>query len=332
MMRTITTFLIALLCAGAAEAGLLDRLTGDRDAQLAALREADTARHALNAAAWPLLTNAALVERCDGGRGTYGFTINGVEGIDIPRSADYAAMGTAPRAVLAVQRGSPAEQAGLRVGDVIIRIDGKRLRDSAKGDNVLNQRLADARDDARVIELHIERDGAAHALTITPTVACDFEAIVGASFGLAGSHSLPRKLRNRAFTVDMAVFRLLADDAPALQAVIIHELAHHLEGHVRARGLAVGVARGVDMALGAVAGFGTGGALATAGGIAFKASEEREADAAALELCGHLGLDPAVYTHVVQRLGTERPDLLASFVGAHPIDSERLSALPGGEG
>lgn len=333
MKRALLLLLTFSCLLAETHAGLLDRLPfGKKAEMLAAEVERNDARLAINAVAWPLLTHDALLERCEGGRAAYGFARIGVEGIDMERKPAYDELGVAPRQILAVYDGSPAAHAGLRAGDVVTRFNGKRLKDGLKGDNKFTDLLEDARDDAEPIILDIEREGRALTLTIAPAMACDFEAIVGGALGLGGGHTLPRALRNRAITVDIALFRLVADDRDGIEAVILHELAHHFAGHIRSRALVSGIGRGLDVALGAVGGIATGGALGVAGGISFKASEEREADSLVLTLAADLGRDPSVYTALVRRVGAEQPELLASFVGAHPIDGDRLAALPSTEG
>ncbi|GIX34977.1 MAG: hypothetical protein KatS3mg126_0756 [Lysobacteraceae bacterium] len=319
-----------------AQAGVLDRLVLNKDKQLQMEREAAAARARINAVAWPLLTHPNLLAQCEGGRPAYGFRHRGTEGYELERKQDQdlEAMGWVPRQVLEVYPGSPAEAAGLQVGDVIVGFDGRRIRkNSYKGDNRITELLAEAREEGRAIELEVERSGARQVLRIEPVRVCDFEAILGGTAGIAGAHDLPRKLRARAIMVDIGLYRLVAEDEALLQAVIVHELAHQFLDHYKVRGMAGTAARVTGTAMEYAGMGGTPGLLLKLGTrVAFKAGEEREADLKALELMRSLDLNPEVYVAFVHRLAEARPDLVASGVGAHPVNEERLAALRAGGG
>lgn len=332
-MNRIALFAIATaaLIPTIASAGFLDRLPFGKDKQIAAEIERMEAREAINEAAWPLLSNPALLAHCDGGRPSYGFSYIGLEGVEMEHKPAYDELGLVPRQIVAVQTGSPAQQAGLLAGDVVLKANGKKLKASYKGDNKLSQIVEDSRDDGDLLTLAIDRAGREITLIIEPVKACDFEAVVGGALGAGGGHTLPRKVRDRAIMVDIALYRLVSTDSAALRSVVVHELAHQFQGHIKARATKAGIGRGLDTVLG-MGGIATGGALGMAGGISFKASEELEADSAALSLMDDLGLPRSDYVSLVHRIGSEQPDLMATVVGSHPINADRLAALPEGEG
>lgn len=328
-LRALLPALLAFCCTvQVVNAGLLDRIPFGKKKQIEAELARMEARATINAVAWPLLKHPALIERCEGGRASYGFSHAALEGYEVEGEPEYEDLGFVPRQILAVQEDSPAQAAGLMKGDVILKFNGKKLKDHWKGDRKLNELIEEARDDGDTLKLDIERDGAELSLTIEPIKACDFEAVVGGSLGMGGGHTMPGSVRNRVITVDIELYRLVANDTAALQSVVVHELAHHFQGHIKARALKAGIGRGLDTVLGMAGGVSTGGALGMAGGIAFKPSEEREADVMALALIDELGLQRTDYVALVHKIGTERPDLLASVIGAHPVNEERLAALP----
>jgi serine protease Do len=66
-------------------------------------------------------------------------------------------------AAATVERGSPADQGGLRVGDVVTRINGTRPRNAIE----LNREIVSA-DEKRELQLEVQRKGELRTLTIRP--------------------------------------------------------------------------------------------------------------------------------------------------------------------
>ncbi|MFM7060539.1 MAG: M50 family metallopeptidase [Actinomycetes bacterium] len=92
-----------------------------------------------------------------------------------------------------VLAGSPAAEAGIRVDDRIVAIDGRRIRD-------WEQVAPAVRSGSGAIEVTLERDGTTRTVTLTPTVV-DGARRMGVTAGLAADPVPPLRAVPRTFSV-----------------------------------------------------------------------------------------------------------------------------------
>ena len=211
-------------------------------------------------------------------------------------------------AVLAVVPGSPAEQAGVRIGDELVAIGGAAVA-AADGTRSYARMaaLADQVEAATAkgsVTLSLRRAGAPLSLTLTPAVACPsrFQLVPSSGFN-AEADGTYVQITSR--------FALFAADDAELAALLAHELSHNILRH-RVRLDAAGRKRGIAGM------FGRNARLSRAA--------ELEADRLAPYLLERAGYPTAALIDVWKRLRREHglgilrnPD--------HPGEKERIAAM-----
>jgi membrane-associated protease RseP (regulator of RpoE activity) len=127
-----------------------------------------------------------------------------------------------PVTVTAIAPDSPAERAGLAIGDELLSVDGGRIR---RTEHVF-ERLRDA--DADPIAISVSRVGERVELEMPRELACSFGTIVPAGSALTTwSH------RNRREMIVPAALAAFAEDDDELAVVIGHQLGHQVIGRFR---------------------------------------------------------------------------------------------------
>jgi hypothetical protein len=224
------------------------------------------------------------------------------------RAAAIRAFGLdAGPAVLALAEGGPAAQAGLRVNDVVLRVDGAALpRGEAgpAGSFATVERILDALDRAFA-------DGEAALLVrradATLTVPVRAERGCATRFQLVPSRRLNALADGRYVQVTAAIGAYVADDQE-LAAVLAHEFAHNVLRH-RARLDAAGVERGF------LGNFGRNARLIR--------DTETEADRLSVYLLERAGYDAAAPVRFWSRFGRRGLNFLGS--PTHPNWRRRIA-------
>jgi hypothetical protein len=213
-------------------------------------------------------------------------------------------------AVLAIAPGSPAERAGLAVGDRLIAVNAQPLPQasaaSSRGSYAtveaaldLIQRAFD-RGDATFDTL---RSGARRSIAIHPIAGCAVRV------QLVPSSRLNAFADDRYASVSTAIARYANDDAE-LAFVIGHELAH---GFLRHQAL---LSRNAA----------SGGLLGNRRAPARLVLEtERQADQVALYMLARAGFDIAGIPNFLRRFA-DAQGVMLSFVKDHPSSRERIAA------
>jgi hypothetical protein len=143
---------------------------------------------------------------------------------DFETAAREAGIGARP-VVAAVLDDSPAAAAGLRVGDVVMAVDGRRVAASALGLQKLRHDIAAG---AGRMEMSIMRaDGPL-------TLGLMRETICGYPLRVVNDRDLNARADGASILLQRGMLRFAASDED-LALVIAHEMAHNAMGHVRAR-------------------------------------------------------------------------------------------------
>jgi len=295
-------FLIGLVLAGGAPASAAGEDPADQS--LRAMRTLDqrvaTIGHRLAAGAREL---------CAPLQNLPGFAVHDLSqyGADFRPAASRAFVLGAGPAVLALVPGAPAEQAGLRLDDVLISLDGQALPGGAPGRDRSFDRMAlileaieAAFADGRA-EVEIERAGARRMLSIGSEPGC------ASRFQLIPSSRLNALADGRYVQVTTAIAAYVADDAE-LAAVLGHEFAHNVLRH-RVRLDAARVSRGF---------FGNFGR--NAGRIR---ETEVEADRMSVYLMERAGYDPSAAVRFWSRFGRRGLNFFGS--PTHPDWRRRIA-------
>ena len=178
-----------------------------------------------NELAWPILT--ANAEWCGPvASRNIGLSIASFQSLSsMAKSATISLKGlTYQPQVVAVVRGSPADEAGLRAGDKIHQINQVAVEDDPRSVRVAHRALKKALRSTGPISLQVLRNRSLMDFTVHPVAACD-------SFIF-----LTRRWKRTGFAdgTDIFLSHSLADEPDdVVQFVIAHELAHNAERHVR---------------------------------------------------------------------------------------------------
>jgi len=210
--------------------------------------------------------------------------------------------------ILAVAQGSPAERAGLRIGDALVAIDGEAVPAAPRASGTY-QRVAAVEDSLDrhaadgALDLDIQRGGARHRLHIALERGCASRFLVRPSDAIdAGADGHYVEITSA------YVERAGSDDGLAL--VLAHELAHNILHH-RDRLDAAGVHRGL------LQDFGRSARLTRA--------TEIEADRLSLYLVDRAGFSIDEAVRFREDLWRGSWEVLRS--ATHPSGAERLAIL-----
>lgn len=212
---------------------------------------------------------------------------------------------------------SPAESAGLRVGDLITKVNGKLF---LSPENQKDDGTGDA-----VYELI--RDEYPMEITVRRKKACSYKS------KLIDRPEINAFADGSSVNVTTAMMRFAQDDNE-LALVVGHELAHNFRGHIDAKmgnamaGQVVGAI--LDGILGAVLKAPTGGAMGNAmgqaGAGAYSQDFEREADYAGLYVMARAGYDISNAPNFWRRMAVANPKGI-SHASSHPATPERFVNL-----
>lgn len=221
--------------------------------------------------------------------------------------------------IIAIAKGSPADLAGLRIGDVITRVDGKRIKERDDHDDAIEnqERLNKAEKRRDRFEVEYVRDGEERAVTLVPEKVCDVRLRA-----LQVHYAVPEEFEDNESMVTPE-YLAIARDPQAVRILATHEFAHHVEGHYRRDGL-LGAAANIAHFAGAGQ-----AAYVLAGAVSLSKQDEDEiaADALAVTMLADEGIAPSDVLALFQRLraATEGKRLDGRLL--EPISDARLAAL-----
>jgi hypothetical protein len=227
--------------------------------------------------------------------------------------------------VVGVAPDSPADVAGLRVGDRILSIDGSFLPDGKKAMKAAAKAMKKAREREGDLQIEVLRDAQVIALDLSGIRACSFGHLVTTDPGINAFAN------GQDVLVTLQMMRTV-DDAE-LQVVIGHEVAHNAMGHLRAKKkntLLGGLLGGLGDVAAASFGIDTGGFFTekgmSEGSQAFSQEFEREADYVGLYLVARAGLPLEPALNLWRHFGQLDPSSIA-YASSHPTSSERFVLL-----
>ena len=246
----------------------------------------------------------------------------------VTRDAAVEYFGLADRlSVIQVFAGTPAEKAGMEVGDLIVAINGEPLpvvgskREHQAAVKKVGEHLNNT---PRPVSFRVLRGDDLISYTIAP------EALCGYPVHLVNNNDLNAYADGQAIYITTGMMRFTENDQE-LQAVIAHELAHNTEGHVAKKrsNAAIGGIFGalIDIAA-ATQGVRTNttDTFMQAGASAFSQDFEREADYVGVYMLQRADIDTANVANIWRRMAAESPSAI-SFASSHPTTAERFINL-----
>lgn len=297
-----------------------------RQRQLA-IRTHERQQRILDDVAFPIAENAvSLCKEDTTRRGGYRVA-NAFQYEDEWRTAAERALGLGEKLqVIGVAEGSPADQAGLEIGDVILELDGRPVPGGDRAAEQFGEMLEKAEESGRSKrELVVRREEKRVHLELEETLTCEYPATV------VSSGELNAFADGDGIYITSAMMRFVEPEE--LPVVVAHELAHNAMDHIEKKqsnsllGALVGALGDVAMA---ASGVNTGGYYASQGAQlgseAHSQDFEREADYVgmyALALAGYpLNEAPRFWRHMAQA----DPSSIG-LAHTHPTTAERFVRL-----
>jgi len=218
--------------------------------------------------------------------------------------------------IIGVVAGSPADKAGLKVGDVITKIENKEVKPDAIN---LKDYFPTPYIEAQAVNFYVTREAGEVVVPVIAELACDYPAVVSSNDAV-NAYADGSKI-----FITTGMLRFTEND-DELATVIGHELAHNQMGHIRKQsgnrmigallGALVTVATGVDVT----------NAGANIAGSAFSQEFEAEADYVGIYNASRAGYDISSSPNFWRRMGAEHPTAI-SHGSSHPSTANRFVAL-----
>ena len=223
--------------------------------------------------------------------------------------------------VTRVVEGSPAAQAGLQVGDVLLSLGGQPVP-QGPGTAAAVQRLGREAAAGQPMALTIERDDAQRTLTLTPVLACDIDVIVQRSW------EINAYTNGSLIQVRSGLLRFIESDNE-LALVLAHEVGHSIMKHATLTKITMIGGAIVGGVVDAIAGDDDGTYMRrgiTAGSRRNSVAHELQADYVGLYVLARSGYDVGVAGPLWRRMAEYMPDEV-SGIPTHPAPPARIAAI-----
>ena len=217
--------------------------------------------------------------------------------------------------VMVVAKGSPAERAGLRRGDRLLRIGGTEI---GTGRNALAE--VDLPEDAGPTEFAIEREGTERTLTASPARACDYPV------ALAYNDIVNAFADGDRVVVTTGMLRFAREDRE-LALVVGHELAHNTRGHIESKRANMLIGGLLGAAVSVLVGFDLASTAIQAGAGAFSQEFEAEADYVGVYHAARAGHDVRGAASFWRRMAVAHPRAINLAGSTHPSTAKRFLAI-----
>ncbi len=219
--------------------------------------------------------------------------------------------------ITGIAKTSPAEIAGLKIGDVVISVNNQQIPNQNAGKN-FSRLIAEASKKSSIsdINLKILRSHQILDLQIKPVLACSYPVI------LQRDDSLNAFADGHSVFITLGMYRFVENDIE-LMTVIAHELAHNSEGHISKKKGNYWLGGIVDIV---AAGYGinTQGIFGKTTSSLFSQEFERDADYVGMYYLANAGIDTTHVAGFWRRMAIEHPSGIKENHGAsHPSTAER---------
>ncbi len=224
--------------------------------------------------------------------------------------------------VTLVTPGSPAAQAGLQLGDLLLSVNGQAALAGPGATEDFNQLISAAVQDGQAgsIRLEVSRNKHPTYIDIRPQPMCDYPIHV------LMSNSINAFADGEMIVVTSGLMRFAESDGE-IALVLAHEIAHNSMEHIDAKRHNARMASVFDI-VAAAYGVNTGGLFSSLGANSFSKAFEREADYLGLYIMARAGEPLDHLEDFWRRMAAEDPaSNKDSIFRTHPISAERTLAL-----
>ncbi len=225
--------------------------------------------------------------------------------------------------VFNIIKGSAADQAGLKNGDVITKIDGQLVGTGKRGRAAFDEYLEKVMTNGsgQPISLTVLRDGQAMDISFSGDLVCR------STISMAESDAVNAYTNGENVFVTRGMMRFVDND-DELAIVLGHEFGHNLMSHVeKTKNNAMGgyvIGGIVDALLGTGSVFANEGAKGAA--QAYSVEFEQEADYVGMYMMARAGYDYDNAAYFWRKMGVNNTQSI-TFSGSHPTSAERFLGL-----
>ncbi|HIE78777.1 MAG TPA: hypothetical protein EYP92_08220 [Candidatus Thioglobus sp.] len=276
----------------------------------------------LQSASWPLLeANADLCgDDTRPSLGFYAASVYSFKDKDEQLAARGALNMDSNTRFLIIYPGSPVENSGIEVGDIIHSINGKIIPSTPEGNSIFRETLKSNKGiDVWNIEV-VKKDGGGESFLINTTQICDYGVV------LSGDDNVNAYADGKNIYLTQGMIRFAETDQE-LNLIISHEIAHNLMGHIGAKKTNYALGTILDV-IAAVYGIDTQNAIGKATGSAYSKQFEAEADYVGLYVMAKAGYQVSGAADFWRRMAALHPGSIATNHGAsHPATPERFLSI-----
>lgn len=219
-----------------------------------------------------------------------------------------------------VEQGSPADSAGIKVGDIPISINGWTVPTGDKATVELFKQLPEFLKDGQPIEVTFLRGADKQTVKINPIKTCAYSVMTNQD------DTVNAFADGKNVVINKGMMRFTKDDTE-LSLVVAHEMAHNAMKHMDAKKMNASLGSILDIAAAALR-VNTQGAFGKAAAGAFSQDFEAEADYVGLYMMAVAGLDIEDAPKFWRRMAADHPgSIKTNHAATHPATPYRFLAL-----
>ena len=222
--------------------------------------------------------------------------------------------------VIGIAPTGPAEQAGIKVGDIILRLNGQEVPTGKKSVNKFAKLATDAVEAGPDISFDLLRDGNEITTSATLEKVCRFSPLY------VNSDEINAFADGDNIYITRGMMRFAEDDRD-LSLVVAHELAHNSQEHIKAKTKNYWLGAIFDIAAAAY-GVNTQGAFGNMTAGTYSKEFEAEADYVGLYMLAYADIDFSGAADFWREMGIQNPgSITKSYASSHPSTAERYLAI-----
>jgi len=223
--------------------------------------------------------------------------------------------------VIHVTAGGPAESAGMKVGDVLLRVNGTQLPTGNGASRQSARIIAEALAKRRALSLAVRRDEQQLVLPLATPEICRFHV------SLDPGDEINAYADGDNIYVTRGMLRYTKDDLQ-LSAAIAHELAHNAREHAKSKKKNYWMGAVADIAIWGTTGHDNRGQMSKIGANAYSSAFEAEADYIGVYAMALAGLDISSVADFWREIAAEDSSASrAAYASTHPSSAARVLAI-----